>query len=347
MSHNLTHFTLRSNTQKENNNSMQIDTKDQYPDLRNKAGIYEPLNWGLLSISGPDRKSFLQGLVTNEIKQLVPGKGSYNLHLSPKGKILAEIWVFEREEDLLLLTPPQCKDIVQKNLDKYLIMEDAEISDLAQNEALISMHGPAAESLLCILIPENDGPSEKNTCTSEVKKRGIVSVFRTDRFGETGFELLIKKENLEAYWSKIVQNGIPVISQDTLNLRRIEAGIPDFEHELTHEVFPQEALLNHAVSFQKGCYVGQETVARLQHRGHVNRELTGFVLEGELPEQNHIQIIHEEKTVGMVTSTAYSFSLEQAIGLGFLRCEWKKPGTRLGTDCPNLEVEVAELPFVK
>ncbi|MBD3266311.1 hypothetical protein GF373_06540 [bacterium] len=328
--------------------SMNGDLQNQYQQLRSRACIYNHSRDGKIRISGPDRKTFLHGLVTNEVNRLSAYSGNYALHLTPRGKILSAFWVFDRGNDLFLLAPPSCRMSLISTLDKYLIMEDAEFEDVSDSYSLISLIGPESESVARNLFPQLKIPVELNTCATQQQNAGCETLFRINRCGELGYDLLLNAEQEEKVLSHCQKDQIPEATPSSLEIRRMEAGIPAFGRELTEERFPQEAGLFHAISFEKGCYIGQETVARLQHRGHVNRELTGFILETDTVPDGLPVFYQEEKPIGQITSVCYSFALGKVIALGYLRSEKRKPGMSLQGQAEEKEVTavVTDLPFL-
>ncbi len=283
----------------------QTELKTQYQTVKEKAGLFDISSWGVISIAGPDRNTFLHGMVSNEVNKLAVGESNYSLLLTAKGKIIADVWVYVRESDIVLITRAALREAVIQTLDKYLIMEDAEIHDASQEFSVLAVQGREAESMLnqpgCMTIPAS-------------------------LTGDPGGLLVVPESEREAVLRAVQAAGAKMVSNDLLEAMRIEAGIPIVGRELDDTVIPQEAGLHHAISFEKGCYIGQEVVARLHFRGHVNRELTRFVLQCEEPFDSVAMIHHDGKEVGKITSACRSLESDQIVGLGYLRSALRKDG---------------------
>lgn len=271
------------------------------------AGVCVLSNWAVITISGPDRKTFLHGMVTNEVNTLAPGQSNYALMLNAKGKILADLWVYMREDDICLVVRDSLGDVAAATLNKFLIMEDAEITDRTQDHSVLTVQGPNAEA-----------------CVSGMDCIKISASLT----GLPGFLLVCPKDEAKSVNDAVLHSGASVVEPEVLESMRIDAGVPIVGRELNDSVIPQEAGLHHAISFEKGCYIGQEVVARLHFRGHVNRELTRFILEcDEAPDEVAV-IHHDGKEVGKITSACRNIDENQIVGLGYLRSALRKAGEK-------------------
>lgn len=305
------------------------DLQQELTAVAENSGLLDLSHWAKIRITGPDRKTYLHGLTTNEVNKLSPGQGNYSLILTAQGKVLADLWVLNREEEVLLIAQAHLRQTIHGTLDKYLIMEDAAIQDVNDDFALLSLQGPQSETILRKLIGSGDVPSE-DYHHAEVRWKDIpLIVLRVSHTGEDGYDMILEREHADAVWTALTEAGAKPVGMEALEILRVEAGIPICGKELDQTVIPQEAALHHALSFTKGCYVGQEVVARLHFRGHVNRELTKFVLETHEVPDEVVQLHQEEKQVGKITSAVRSPRLGSTIGLGYLRCALREPGNRI------------------
>lgn len=303
---------------------------------------FELDDWGFITVNGPDRKTYLHGMVSNEVNKLTANQGNYSLILTAKGKINADLWLFDRGDDVAILTPGGLAESVVKQLDKFLIMEDAVISDQSGQHALIGIAGSeAGESVKQAL-----GAAFVENGRLQAEMNGApVELYHLSGAVMPPFILSCPAEGKEAVLNALIEHGAVTGNFELYECMRIEAGVPRCGAELDDTVIPQEANLYHAISFEKGCYIGQEVVARLHFRGHVNRELTGFVLEGE-PHELPAALISEEKEVGKITSACRSDKLGKTLALGFLRCALRKAGTVCQVDDVGAgTAEVVDLPF--
>jgi folate-binding protein YgfZ len=261
---------------------------------------------------------------------------------------VTDLWVFDRGESLCLFVPPYAADALCEVMHKYLIMDDARIEDQTSARSLLSLQGPQSGALLDTLLGSSAHTMPKNTCQDKILDTNPVTLFRLDHFGEEGYALLLDRAQAPAAWSFIMKKGAIPTGFEALETRRIEAGVPVMGKELDDKTFPQEAQLLDAISFNKGCYLGQETVARLQFRGHVNRRLTGFVQSsGPAP---HVGLVFEAegKEIGWITSFCGSPRLGRTVALGYLREEKRIMGQSLEahTKEGTIRFEIAPLPFV-
>jgi len=327
------------------------DPHQEYLAVRNGAGLLDFSHWGKITITGPDRKPFLHGLVTNEVKNLSRGQGNYSLFLTPQGKIQADLWVYDRGEDLLLITYGNLRKILAEGLEKYLIMDDAEVHDHSGNLLLFSIQGLQSEECLARVVGHDHLPGDEYGL-SEItlgEESSPLCIMRVSHTGKPGFDCLIPPQQGVEFWTKLIAAGARPVGLHALDVLRIEAGIPLRGRDLDDRVIPQEAGLHKALSFTKGCYVGQEVVARLHFRGHVNRELTGFVLKTEDLPQETVKLWHGGKEVGAITSACFSYTRGEIIGLGFLRSKLRQKGTVTTALEAGREFAavVDELPLVK
>lgn len=293
---------------------------------------------GVVEVSGADAERWLDGMVTNETIGLAPGSGCYAALLTPKGRIVADLHVLRREEGYWLDTSGWVVPKVLERLDRYIVADDVKLADHSQDFARLSLDGPASTAALGV----PDVPAGHFLAT-EIGGVEIVAA----RFGWTG----------EKAWQLFVPAGcrddvvsaldVPLASGEALEVLRIEAGTPLLGAELDEEVFPDEARLDAAISRTKGCYTGQEIVARLYSRGAVNHLLVGLRFEGEKAPAAEAPLFAGGRATGEVTSACLSPSLGP-IGLGYARVEHAEPGTQLRCEDPDegITATVVELPLV-
>ncbi len=323
------------------------DPDAEYAALKDGAAIFDFSHWTVLEVTGNERKPFLHGMVSNDVNRLVPGMGNYALFLTPKGKMLADFTVLDTEESLFLYGRESIRENLYGGLTKYLIMEDAEIHNKSEEYALFSVQGSGAEAILKKIDDDVKTAPETYHSTMTSLQGHACRIVTNSHTGYTGYDILVPMDQAEVIWKLLHESGGKPAGQDTLECARIEAGIPIIGKELDDSIIPQEACLHHAVSFDKGCYIGQETVARLHFRGHVNKELTGFFLETEDEPEDELPLHHEGKEVGRITSSVKSKALNQVIALGYLRVKHKQPGNVITAKYDHQEIKatVHQLPF--
>ena len=315
-----------------------IDTlATDYRAITEACGLLDRSERGKLALTGADAKEFLQGQVSNDVEGLTPGAGCYAAFLTPKGKMLGDVRILRSDDELLLDTERVALQPLFNMIRRFSLGYQVELHKRTLERGMLSLLGPAAAELAGAgALPSN----EHAHGLFEVPGAGVLArAIRTD----LGVDLLCDAADTSALGAALEDAGAVAVSEQAAECLRIERGRPRYGIDLDETVIPQEAGLNErAVSFTKGCYVGQETVARLFYRGKPNRQLRGLRLSG--PTQTGEELAYEGRTVGRVTSVATSPRLGP-IGLGFVRRE-APVGTvvSVGEDS-GVTAEVIELPF--
>lgn len=255
----------------------------EYQSLVKSAGVIDLTHWKTFRLSGKDRQSFLNAMVTNDVASLEDGRGCHSLITTIKGKIIAELFVFVREEDVLVFVPQGDAAEAYDVLAKHIISEDVTIEDLSKGFGVMAIEGPKAREILWRVFPKGPLPSGQFRGVMRQLKDLDVYVMGNSVTGEAGYHMMIPGERIERVRDYLVQasrgsDGLPV-GGIVWNMRRVEKGLPWYGTDFTGDNFPDETRLGDAISYDKGCFRGQETLARLHHRGHVNRLLMGLATE--------------------------------------------------------------------
>ncbi len=292
-----------------------------------RAGLADRSGRPRLEITGPDRAKFLQNLTTNDVKRLAEGSGHEAFVTSLQGKTLAYISVLALEgATLLVRTDPESLEGLLPHLTRYGIFEDVVIEDATARTFEYHVAGPEANAVLEALGVAP--PADACWSHRSAELAGVaVRVVRESPTGRGGLTLIGPIDKAEAVREAL---GLPSIDPATFDVMRIEAGTPASGRDVSTSHLPQEldrdAL---AINFVKGCYLGQETVARLDALGHVNRIFRGLRFEGEAIPPVGTPLAFEGKVVGLVTSSAYSPGWDAPIGLATVRVAQAVAGTRL------------------
>ena len=313
----------------------------------------EPYARGLIAVSGGDAPRWLDGMVTNDVAALSAGRpangcyeGCYAALLTRKGRIVADIHLLAREDDYWLEVSASTTTEVLAQLARYIVADDVELTDRSLEFSRLAVEGPGATALVAAV---------SGTALEEVPREGFAlgSIAAAEivlaRFGWTGedaWQLFVRPSDREAVCAAITQAGALRGSLDALEILRIEAGVPLQGRELGQDVFPDEARLETAISRTKGCYTGQEIVARLYSRGAVNRLLVSLHFLGDRVPAPGALLSADEKRSGQVTSASLSPSAG-AIGLGYVRRAHAELGTELRCEDPagGLIAQVVAPPF--
>jgi folate-binding protein YgfZ len=300
------------------------------------CGMLDRSERGKLALSGAEAKSFLQGQVSNDIEALEPGRGCYAAFLTPKGKMLGDVRVLDTGDELLLDTERVALQELFNMIRRFSIGYDAELHKRTLERGLVSLLGPEAAAVAGV---EGLGADEDTHVAIEVDEIPARAI-RTD----LGIDLLCDAADTATLTAALAARGAVPISDAVADCVRIEHGRPRYGVDLDDSVIPQEADLNdRAVSFTKGCYVGQETVARLFYRGKPNRTLRGLRLSA--PAATGAEVRFGDRVVGRLASVAESPALG-SVALALVRRE-APPGSTVAVGADEVEAVVVELPFTR
>lgn len=302
---------------------------DQYNAAHNAAIVVDRSVCGTIALTGNDRASFLHALLTNDIGALPMGRGVYAAYLTPQGRMVSDMRVIETGNRMLLNVAREVAAPLAERFDRLIFSEDVQSRDVTGELAVIGVHGPSAARMIHQATGTSvaDVADQYDNVTNE-----SMTVVRDDSLGLPGYDLYVPAGDAAAMRAKLVNAGAVVASDDTAETLRIEAGRPRFGVDMDTDTIPLEAgLEDRAISFTKGCYVGQEVIIRVMHRGHgrVARRLMSLVLSnGAVPSRGHA--IHAgDRVVGEITSAAASPRHGAPLALGYVQRDFAVPGTEL------------------
>jgi aminomethyltransferase len=325
--------------------------EEEYAALKHEAGLIDLSVQGIIELQGRDRSRFLHGMVTNDIQNLSPGQGCYALMLTPRGRILTDMRVLCLEDSLMLVID---SDLVEKDLAllrKYIISDQVDVIDRSADLAMLSLQGPKAAEVIGSLCSEPVLPETPFEHRSIRLGDTSVRCARIRRTGAGGYDLILAPTRLVDLWNALLQNGARLglcpAGLEAWNVDRLEAGIAWYGFDMDEARIPLETGLEDAISFTKGCYIGQEVVARATYHGQVHRKLRGLLLCGRQPAGGGDKIFRDGREVGWVTGSAYSPRLQRAIALAYVRREAWDPGTTVGVESRGAlsNAEVTTRPF--
>ena len=299
-----------------------------YRALTEAAGVVKRGDRGVLVVTGSDRLTWLQGLVTNDVAALPIGGICDAAYLTPQGRMISDMRVVNEVERTLLDVPATLAESLHSRLDGLLFSEDAQIVDASTSITIFDVHGPRA--------PE------------AVAGEAVV---RDDAFELPGFSAFVPAAEASAFLARVCERGAVPTTLETLDVLRVEAGRPAFLIDMDEHTIPLEAgLERRAISFTKGCYVGQEVIVRVTHRGggRVAKKLVGLRCgTGELPKSGD-HIVAGGREIGRITSAVRSPALSINLALGFVHRDFTDPGTAvtIASSSGSVTAEVSSLPFV-
>ena len=338
---------------------------DEYDALHDRAALLDLTARGRLELTGGDRRSYLQGLLTNDIVALAGGAGCYAALLTPQGRMISDMRVSELGERILIDLPEATSETVRQRLADFVFSEEVEVRDVGASEAQLGLFGAkAAETLAAVLTRPlaADAPADRRERLEAMPTMANASwelagtpvvVLRSDDYGVRGFELFVDAASSAGLSGALRSAGAEPVGLDAAEATRIEAGRPRFGADMDEHTIPLEAgIEDRAISLTKGCYVGQEVIIRVLHRGQgrVARRLVGFVgtiAAGEL--ERGMRLRRDGRESGVITSALLSPRLKRPIGLGYVHRDHAEPGTVLEATAAEGEaprpVTVVTTPF--
>ena len=329
------------------------DMAREYRAVREAVGIADLSHRGKLRVTGEDRVKWLQSVISNDILPLRPGQGRYSSFLSHKGKMLTYFRCYMQADAVMLEDAGEIGDQTYLALKKFLLYgTKAKMENCRESWALLLISGPKAAAVLNAAFGTGvDDLKPVNFISAAIGGQSAL-VIRTEETGEHDFEILIPSDGVVRAWEQLVEAGaaygVTPFGSQAREALRIEAGIPKAGSELTEEIVPPEANLEgKAFSLTKGCYPGQEVVARMDTYGTIRRHLVGLILKDSTVPQKGAKLFSGDREVGWVSSAVKSPKLGQCIALGFPLRDFSKPGTELSIDVEGhrLPATVHALPF--
>jgi folate-binding protein YgfZ len=311
------------------------DGAAEYGALCESAGVLDLSFRSRICLTGADRVRFLHGQITNDVKKLRAGEGCYAALTTAKGKMQSDLNLLCLTEELLLDFEPGLTVAVTERLEKYIVADDVQVVDVAPHYGLLSVQGPKAEIVVRALglFPEIPSAPLRFVKTSDAML-GEIYLVDQPRLGLSGFDLFVPLAGLGAVADKLIAAAKSVGGRacgwDAFELLRIEAGIPRFGVDMDETYLASECGIEaRAISYQKGCYIGQEVLNRIHSVGHVNRELRclQFGPEAKVLPQRGDKLFYEGREVGHITSTAVSRRQGGIVALGYVRREANAIGT--------------------
>ncbi len=311
------------------------DVRAEFRALLSGCGVYDLSGRSKIRLTGADRVRWLNGMVTNNIRDLALNHAVYAFLLNAQGHIQADLYAYNMGESLLVDVDARLREIVLAHFDKFIIMDDVEVTDVSATLAAIGVAGPRAKDVLDaagIHVPDL-APLELCTPTCDCACGCLqCTVVHGDDPAGSSYEIRLAPDMVKSTLDALIATRATAVGADALERRRISLGIPRYGVDIRERDLPQETGQMRALNFTKGCYLGQEIVERIRSRGAVHRQFTSFMVEGPLPAPG-TKIQADEKDVGEITSSA-DLPLpagDRAVALGYLRREAISKNLRAGT----------------
>ena len=307
-------------------------SSDEYRAALEGAALYDSSHVGRIRATGEDTLDLLNRISTNEVVSLEPGQGAPTVLTTDRGRILDLITVHNLGDHVLLLTGPEAREQVVEWIDKYTIVEDLELEDITGQTAMLSLMGPQSGALLeALLGVDVHGLARHSSAGASLAGAG-ADVIRSGLGDLDRFEVIVGAEDVETVWEALIAAGAKPMGLEAYDALRIQHGIPEHGRELGESYNPLEAGLWGSISFTKGCYIGQEVIARLDTYQKVQRHLVFLRLSPGTPVVEGAKLTSNGREVGLVTSLAKHPGTAELIALGYVRKEAAEADSELGLD---------------
>ncbi len=302
------------------------DAQAEFASLLGGCGIYDLGFRAWISLTGSDRVRWLNGMVTNNIRDLEAGRGVYAFLLNPQGRILGDMFVYNEGDALMVETDRSQVEKVVATFEHYIIMDDVEVTNISERQTAVGLMGPRSRAILNKAGVEVPNLQPLQTITPKCNcDCGCVecTVVHGEDAPQESYEVWLAPQDIYKTWAALIAAGATPVGGEALELQRIAAGIPLYGIDIRERDLPQETEQMRALNFNKGCYVGQEIVERIRSRGSVHRKFTTFLVEGRAAIAAGDKIVSGEKDVGEVTSVAVldTPSGQRTVALGYIRRE--------------------------
>lgn len=317
--------------------------ESEFRELRSGCAVYD-LGWrAKVAITGEDRLRWLNGMVTNNVKDLPLNSGNYSFVLNPQGRILGDLYTYNFDDYLLIDTERSQLESLLTLFQHYIIMDDVEVADKSDSITAIGIQGPKATEVLKRAGITDPGlqPMQVASLTSNGLELSLTRMASPEF---VTYEIWASSSGIAQIWNSLINAGATPVGTEALEKFRIMIGFPKYGTDIRDRDLPQETDQKHALNFTKGCYVGQEIVERIRSRGNVHRKFHGFVLEGKLPGRG-TKLEADGKEVGELTSVSRipTNNGDRSVALGYIRREALERGAKI--TYPGGEARPAEVPF--
>jgi folate-binding protein YgfZ len=320
------------------------DVAAEWNAVRHGCGIIDAGHRALLCAVGSERTDFLQGMLSNDLRTLKPGGGLHAAYLTVQGRVVSDMRVFALADEIWLDVPVQRRSVVRETLEKYIVADDVELIAGAAVAPLLSLEGPKSAAIAAAVLGEPVGELEMLAHAQRRFGGTELRVARVSHGGENGFLIFGEVGTAAALWRRSVDVGAVPVGIDALDILRIEAGIPWCDRDMDESFLAPEVGLGDAISYKKGCYIGQEVVERVASRGQVQRKLMGLVCDGEHLPPPGSKLSRDDEDVGNVTSAVRSPALRSVIALAYVRRAAWEPDTMVHLETGSA-ARVTKLPF--
>jgi folate-binding protein YgfZ len=294
-----------------------------YQGLREQAAWLDLSARGRIRATGEDRARLLHAMTTNQVQKLEPGQGCYTFFLNAQGRILADANLLCFENSILIDTERETRHKLYEHLDRYIIADDVTLSDETDTLAAVGIEGPHAEAVLEQLHAPVPGAAYAMVAW------GSRTVARLDTTGAGGFAIFLPEADKSEFLEQLTALGVPQASAGEACIVRLEHGRPRYGEEITERYLVQETGQLHAVSFTKGCYLGQEIVERVRSRAQIHRVLRRLEIDTPTPPEPGAKLKSGEVDAAEIATAVFSPALQKSVAMAYVKMPFADPGTIL------------------
>jgi tRNA-modifying protein YgfZ len=311
------------------------------------AGLIDLSMRGRIRVGGSEASMFLNGLITNDMKTLAENRWMPAVFPNVQGRLIAAVRVARGRESFLIDTDAAARETVLKTISRFTLAGDFRVTDLTGETGLLTIQGQRAAEVVEKVFDASVSNLPRDGVVEIEWQNHQVTILRATHTAEDGWDVVIDSTRVAHLRQALVDAGAQPVSPETLETLRIEAGIARHGRDMDETTVVVETNLDDAVSYTKGCYIGQEIIIRIKHRGHVAKKLTGLGLDSDRRiEPGTVIKSTDGKEIGRLTSTTFSPKLNKTIGLGYVRYEFLKAGTDVLVE-DEINATITELPFVR
>ena len=319
----------------------------EYAAAREGAALFDQSHRGKVELTGPDARVFLHNLCTNDVRNLAAGAGCEVFCTTAKARVVAHGYLFHEGAAFWLDLAPGTAEKVIRHLDHFLISEQVEFADRTRELAQVHLAGPRAQALLAEMFPDLPELGPLQHATRLFRATAPCQVRRNDRLGVPGYDVLCPPGEAAEVWQALTAAGATPAGLQAFEALRIEAGTPRYGVDMDDNTFaPEAGRTAQAISYSKGCYLGQEPIVMARDRGQINRTLVGLALpDGPVPPRT--AVYRDGKEVGHVTSSAWSPRSRAGVALAYLRRGSQEAGTGVEVDVEGRRLPAQVVAFLR
>lgn len=322
-------------------------------------GLIDLSSRGRMLVSGTEAIQFLNGLITNDMKTLAENSWMPAAFPNVQGRLIAAVRVIRLKDDqsgtnsgptFLLDTEAATHERVFKTIERFTLAGDFRVNDITNETAHLTLQGKKAAQIVSSVVGKEAAGLAPYAAIKTDGQQTDVTVVHVTHTAEDGFDLIVNSDQASILWNALTNAGARPVGYNALEILRIEAGLPRYGQDMDETNVVTEAALDTAVSYTKGCYVGQEIIARIKYRGHVAKKLSGLMFdEAVTVEAGALIKSNNNKEIGRITSAVYSPHLGRSVALGYLKYDYIASNTsvRVVTGDDEVPAQVTELPFVR